>query len=126
MSWWLILYVVGLVLWSGAGATVDIREREPLWYTGGGLLSGAADIVGCVAWNWPGLALKLGLVLPAGIVFSVIWTGVIVPREIRKELEAPPAAGKKGVAAAVTLAFLLLAPAWFLGGVAWLRTLGLL
>ena len=124
MSWWLVAYVAVLVVWTGAGAVADLKDREPLWYTGGGLLSGAADVLGCAAWSWPEVAAALGLALPAGLISSAVWIGITVPLEVRRERESPPPLGKCGEAIAIALSFLLLAPAWVLGGIAWARTLG--
>lgn len=121
MTTWLLSFYVLVLIASGIGASVlDIRDREPWWYTGLGIISALTGVLLCLSFGFPKLKLaaQLGVLLPCAIVFDLGWTCVTVPMEAKEEFPD----SKRLMLITIVVALLLYVPAWILGIAAYMRT----
>jgi hypothetical protein len=122
MSWWLIAYITLLSAMAVGALILDLRDREPWWYTLLGLVCSLCGLLLCFAYAWPELARRLGIFLLAAIVFGVTWSICTTRQEVRKELskgQEPPTTGSRRLeSAAVLVALGIDVPSWILGLIA--------
>ena len=107
MPWWSWVWVAVMSAMTIAGAGVDLKDREPLWYTALGVGSGTACIIFVL--NFFGL-IRLGnlKVLAVATLVALVYEAW---RDVRGQQELT--AAEKSVSVGVTVG--LFAPAILLG-----------
>ncbi|UCF21539.1 MAG: hypothetical protein JSU87_09200 [Gemmatimonadota bacterium] len=107
MPWWSWVWVAIMLVLTLAGAVMDLRDREPLWYTVLGVASGTACIIFVL--NFFRLVRLGNLALPAVLTLAVL------VYEAWHDVRADPDLTVGQKALAVLLAVGLFAPAPVLG-----------
>ncbi len=107
MPWWSWIWVVAMLAMTLGGAGMDLRDREPPWYTALGLASGIACVIFVLNFFH---VIRLGNLAPLAAV-----TLVALVYEAWRDVRADPELTAAQKILAVVLTVALFVPATVLG-----------
>ena len=125
MTWWIILYLVLYAVLALAGLWEDYHDNRPAWFFGLAVLSNVTIVYLFVAFWYPALRIRLGIVAPAAFVASICWEVFQAVEDIRALATDPELSEtQQRVVAAITAVTLtaLCMPAFVIAGIAAFRS----